>query len=97
MKLASLFLVGLFTTALVSVIACGGGEPTPAPTNTPAAAPPAALSASAGAASVAKSKRAQPHISTIGDTLQFDRAKLQETAIYSVRLTFTMVKVNLTE
>ena len=44
---------------------------------------------SVGSDSVPKSKRARPHISTIGDTIQFDRASLQETAIYSVTVTFT--------
>ena len=38
---------------------------------------------------IAKSKRAWPHISTIGGTIQFDRPSPQETAIYSVTVTFT--------
>ena len=89
MNFPAYFLLGLITPALTLVIACGGAELTPVPKDAPAAAPAAAIPASAGAESVAKSKRARPHISTIGDTLQFDRARLQETAIYSVTVTFT--------
>ncbi len=93
MKFSALFLLVLITAALVSVIACGGAAE---PTAVPAEAPVAAASSdapdipeSAGADSVAKSKRARPHISTIGDELKFDRARLQETAIYSVTVTFS--------
>lgn len=89
MKFLAYLLLGLITITLTPVIACGGAEPTPIPTIAPAVADAPVIPASSGADSVAKSKRARPHISTIGDTLQFDRAKLQETALYSVRVTFT--------
>ena len=90
MNFPAFFLLVLITAALVSVIACGGAA---APTEVPADIPAPLVSSSApdipesaGADSVAKSKRAWPHISTIGE---FDRARLQETAIYSVTVTFT--------
>ena len=93
MNFPAFFLLVLITAALVSVIACGGAA---APTEVPADIPAPLVSSSApdipesaGADSVAKSKRARPHISTIGDELKFDRARLQETAIYSVTVTFT--------
>ena len=93
MNFPAFFLLVLITAALVSVIACGGAA---APTEVPADIPAPLVSSSApdipesaGADSVAKSKRAWPHISTIGDELKFDRARLQETAIYSVTVTFT--------
>ena len=93
MKLPAFLLLVLKMTALVSVIACGGAaEPTAVPVAAPAAAASSAVPdilASAGEDSVAKSKRARPHISTIGDELKFDRARLQETAIYSVTVTFS--------
>ena len=96
MKFPAFFLLGLITTALVSVIACGGAAaPDAVPTDVPAAEAPLVSSSapdipeSAGADSVSKSKRARPHISTIGDELTFDRARLQETAIYSVTVTFS--------
>ena len=83
MKPVALFSLVLFTATLVFAIACGGGAPAPTPTNTPASTD------SGGEESIKKSRRARPHISTIGDTLQFDRAHLKETAQYTVRLTFT--------
>ena len=93
MKFPAFFLLVLITAVLVLVIACGGAA---APTEVPAdvSAPLVSSSApdipeAAGAESVAKSKRARPHISTIGDELKFDRARLQETAIHSVTVTFT--------
>ena len=93
MKFPAFFLLVLITAALVSVIACGGAaEPTAVTAEAPAAAASSAapdVPASAGEDSIAKSKRARPHIRTIGDELQFDRARLQETAIFSVTLTFT--------
>ena len=93
MKLPAFLLLVLKTTALVSVIACGGAaEPTAVPVAAPAAAASSAVPdilASAGEDSVAKIKRARPHISTIGDELKFDRARLQETAIYSATVTFS--------
>ena len=93
MKLPAFLLLVLIMTALVSVIACGGAaEPTAVPVAGPAAAASSAVPdilASAGEDPVANSKRARPHISTIGDELKFDRARLQETAIYSVTVTFS--------
>jgi len=92
-KFPAIFLLILITAALVSVIACGGAaEPTAVAAAAPAAAASSAapdVAASAGEDSVAKSKRTRPHISTIGDELKFDRARLQETAIYSVTVTFS--------
>ena len=84
MKMPAYFLLGLISIVLIAVIACGGAESAPVSmvatdvVDTPAVPD-----------SVAKSKRARPHISTIGDTIQFDKASLQETAIYSVTVTFT--------
>ena len=93
MNFPAFFLLVLITAALGSVIACGGAaEPTAVPAKAPAAAASSDapdVPASAGEDSIAKSKRARPHISTIGDELKFDRARLQETAIYSVTVTFT--------
>ena len=78
MKRSAPILLGLFTTTLALLAACGGAapEPTASPASTPSI-------------SEQKSKRARPHISTVGDELRFDRAKLKETALFKVRVTFT--------
>ena len=89
MKMPAYFLLGLISIVLIAVIACGGAESAPVSTVATDVVDTPAVPDSAGADSVAKSKRARPHISTIGDTIQFDRASLQETAIYSVTVTFT--------
>ena len=89
MKMSAYFLLGLISIVLIAVIACGGAESAPVSTVATDVVDTPAVPDSAGADSVAKSKRARPHISTIGDTIQFDRASLQETAIYSVTVTFT--------
>ena len=89
MKMPAYFLLGLISIVLIAVIACGGAESAPVSTVATDVFDTTAVPDSAGADSVAKSKRARPHISTIGDTIQFDRASLQETAIYSVTVTFT--------
>jgi azurin len=92
MKFPALFLLLPIAITIISVMACGAAEPTPvskvAPDVVGAPAIPD-IPASAGTDSVAKSKRARPHISMIGDAIQFDRARLKETAIYSVTVTFT--------
>ena len=94
MKRSAFILLGLLITTLALLAACGGAAAEPTPTSIPAPkistvptvrAPSAAESLS----SEQKSKRARPHISTVGDELRFDRARLQETAIFSVRVTFT--------
>jgi len=89
MKMPAYFLLGLISIVLIAAIACGGAESAPVSTVATDVVDTPAVPDSAGADSVAKSKRARPHISTIGDTIQFDRASLQETAIYSVTVTFT--------
>ena len=89
MKMPAYFLLGLIAIVLIAVIACGGAESAPVSTVATDVFDTTAVPDSAGADSVAKSKRARPHISTMGDTIQFDRASLQETAIYSVTVTFT--------
>ena len=86
MKRTTFFLLGLFTTTLALLAACGGAATEPAAT---AAATAAASTESGPSISEQKSKRARPHISTVGDELRFDRAKLKETALFKVRLTFT--------
>ena len=85
------FLLGLISIVLIAVIACGGAESAPVSTVATDVVDTPAVPDSAGADSGAKSKRARPHISTIGDTIQFDRASLQETAIYSETVTYTNV------
>ena len=89
MKMPSYFLLGLISIVLIAVIACGGAESAPVSTVATDVVDIPAVQDLAGADFLAKSKRARPHISTIGDTIQFDRASLQETAIYSVTVTFT--------
>ena len=91
MKMPAYFLLGLISIVLIAVIACGGAESAPVSTPATDVVDTPAVPDSAGADSVAKCKRARPHISTIGDTIQFDRASLQETAIYSVTVTFSNV------
>jgi len=80
MKRSPSILLGLFATTLALAIACGGAAPEPTPTNTTASGP---------SISEQESKRGRPHISTIGDELRFDRARLKETALFKVRVTFT--------
>ena len=75
MKRAPLIIIGLFAATLALTAACS----TPAPTNT--SVPPSE--------SELKSKRGRPYISTVGDTLQFDRAELRETNQMTIKLTFT--------
>ena len=77
MKRAPLIVMGLFTVTLVLATACGSPEPT----NT--SVPPSTPSESE-----TKSKRGRPFISTVGDTLKFDRAELRETNQMTIRLTF---------
>ena len=91
MKMPAYFLLGLISIVLIAVIACVGAESALVFTVATDIADTPAVLDSAGADSVAKSRRARPHISTIGDTIQFDKASLQETAIYSVTVTFTNV------
>ena len=93
MKRSAFILSGL-TIMLTLIMACGGAASEPATPNTPASEIAADSTASEPAASTPsiselESKRARPHISTVGDELRFDRARLEETAIFSVRLTFT--------
>lgn len=87
MKRSAFILSGLITM-LALLMACGGAASEPAIPNTPAPEIAADSSASEPSISELESKRAQPHISTVGDELRFDRDRLQETAIFSVRLTF---------
>ena len=75
MKRAPSIIMGLFAAMLALTSACSA----PAPTNT--SVPPSE--------SEIKSKRGRPYISTVGDTLQFDRAELRETNQMTIRLTFT--------
>ena len=89
MKMPAYFLLGLISIVLIAVIACGGAESAPVSMVATDVVDTPAVPDSAVADSVAKSKRARPHISTIDDTIQFDGASLQETAIYSVTVTFT--------
>ena len=89
MKMPAYFLLGLISIVLIAVLACGGAASAPGSMVATDVVDTPAVPDSAGSDSVAKSKRARPHISTIGDTIQFDRASLQETAIYSVTVTFT--------
>ena len=94
MKRSAFILLALLITTFVLSVACGGAAPGPSPTNTPASESATAStapepSAAESLSSEQKSKRARPRISTVGDELRFDRARLQETAIYSVRVTFT--------
>ena len=89
MKMPAYFLLGLNSIVLIAVIACGGAESAPGSTVATDVDDTPAVPDSAGADSVAKSKRIRLHIGTLGDTIQFDRASLQETAIYSVTVTFT--------
>ena len=86
MNRSASILLGLFTTTLALLAACGGAAPDPTRTASEIAI---ASTASAPSISEQKSKRARPHISTVGDELRFDRAKLKETALFKVRLTFT--------
>jgi len=78
MKRSASVLLRLFATTLALLAACGGAAPEP--TASPVSAP---------SISEQKSKRARPHISTIGDELRFDGARLKETALFKIRLTFT--------
>ena len=89
MKMPAYFLLGLISIVLITAIACGGAESSPVSTVATDLVDTPAVPDLAGADSVAKSKRARPHISKIGDTIQFDRASIQETAIYLVTVTFT--------
>lgn len=89
MKRSVFLLLGLFTTTLALSTACGGAAPGPTPTNTPASEIATASTESGPSISEQESKRGRPHISTVGDELRFDRARLQETALYSVTVTFT--------
>ena len=75
MQRVPLIVIGLFAATLALTTACSA----PAPTNT--SVPPSE--------SEIKSKRGRPFISTVGDTLQFDRAELRETNQMTIRLTFT--------
>ena len=68
MKRTPLIVMGLFAVTLVLTTACGAPEPT----NT--SVPPSTPSESE-----TKSKRGRPFISTVGDTLKFDRAEPRET------------------
>ena len=86
MNRSASILLGLFTTTLALLAACGGAAPDPTRT---ASEIDIASTASAPSISEQKSKRARPHISTVGDELRFDRVKLKETALFKVRLTFT--------
>ncbi|MCH8351834.1 MAG: hypothetical protein IIB29_16410 [Chloroflexi bacterium] len=86
MNRSASILLGLFTTTLALLAACGGAAPEPTRTASEIAI---ASTASAPSISEQKSKRARPHISTVGDELRFDRAKLKETALFKVRVTFT--------
>ena len=94
MKRLALILLAPFITTLALLTACAGAAQEPTPTTVPApkistGATAPEPSAAESLASEQKSKRARPHISTVGDELRFDRARLQETAIYTVRVTFT--------
>ena len=94
MKRSGFILLGSLITMLAVLAACGGAAAEPTPTTV--AAPKVSTGATVPEPSAAesliseqKSKRARPHISTVGDELRFDRARLKETAIFSVRVTFT--------
>ena len=76
MKRAKLIIMGLFAATLVITTACSAPEPT-------------STSVVPRSESELKSKRGRPFISTVGDTLKFDRAELRETNQAKVRLTFT--------
>jgi azurin len=89
MKMPAYFLPELISIVLIAAIACGGAEFAPVSTVATNVVDTPAVPHSAGADSVTKSKRACLHISTIGDTIQVNRASPQETAIYSVTVTFT--------
>lgn len=86
MKPPAFVLLSLFTTTLALLTACGGAATEPTATASEIAA---ASTESGPSISEQKSKRARPHISTVGDELRFDRVKLKETALFKVRLTFT--------
>ena len=89
MKRSAFILLGLLITTLALPTACGGAPPEPTLTNTLSSEITTASTASGPSISEQKSKRARPHISTVGDELRFDRAKLKETALFKVRVTFT--------
>ena len=78
MKRTPLIVMGIFAATLVFTTACSSPEPTN--TSVPLSPP---------SESELKSKRGRPHISTVGDTLKFDRAELRETNLMTIRLTFT--------
>ena len=75
MKRVLLIVIGLFAATSVLTTACSSPEPTK--TSVPRSQ------------SEIKSKRGRPFISTVGDTLKFDRAELRETNQMTIRLTFT--------
>ena len=77
----------LFATTMVLLTACGAAQE---PTSQSALEIDTATKASGPSISEQKSKRGRPHISTAGDEIRFDRAKLKETALFKVRLTFTI-------
>ena len=86
MKRSTFILLGSLIAMLAVLAACGGAAAEPTPTGVPAPKISTAPTVSAPSAaeslnSEQKSKRARPHLSTVGDELRFDRARLQEAAI----------------
>lgn len=88
----SVFILSGLIAMLTLLMACGGAASeadTPDIPSTTASEVATDSTASEPSISELESKRARPHIGTVGDELRFDRDTLKETAIHSVRLTFT--------